>query len=90
MPVSWHQVIKVNIPYLSEIFGCEDFEMNKPVLYYIFSFFVASNTFQTIAEPEITIKKLAGKCPIKFKFDWKLSNLVGHFFISLYLPVSIG
>jgi hypothetical protein len=25
---------------------------------------------------------LAGKCPTKVKFDWKLSNLVGHFFIS--------
>ena len=57
MPVSWHQVIKVNIPYLSEPFGGEDFEMNKPtlyytILYYIFSIFVASNTFQPIAEPE--------------------------------------
>jgi hypothetical protein len=66
-----------NIPYRSETFGSEDFEMNKPVTYYICSIFVVSSTFQPITEPEITIKKLAGKCS-----TWKLLNLVGYFFIS--------
>ena len=35
MPVSSHQVMKVNISYRSETFGGEDFEVNKPILYYI-------------------------------------------------------
>jgi hypothetical protein len=54
--VSWHQVIKVNIPYRSETFGGEDFEVNKPELYYIFSIFVVSSTVQPIAEAEVTFK----------------------------------
>jgi hypothetical protein len=46
----------INIPYRSETFGGEDFEVNKPILYHIFSIFVVSSTVQSIAEPEITFK----------------------------------
>jgi hypothetical protein len=67
----------INIPYQSETFGGEDFE-----LCYIFSIFFGIEYFPTYRRAWNNIQLLAGKCPTKVKLDWKLPNLVSHFFIS--------
>jgi hypothetical protein len=88
VPVSWHDVMRVNInkhriiytkiPCRSESFGGEGFEVNKVSYTIFFRYLRYLDIFQRIlyiVEAEITFKNWLENV------DWKRSNLVGHFLI---------